>query len=183
MNATEAGKIVSMLEIAYSKQVADETMALYIKFLLDIPFEAGKAAALNLIAENKFFPSISEARQAAIAVLPNNQIPTAAEAWSEVTKQIEEASLYKKPSFSHPSIVQATKAIGWYNLCTSENPAADRAHFMRIYETYRERAMRDIVQLPEAKKLIVAVSDKLSSNSRTVKLVTDITERIGKKAI
>jgi len=154
----EALKVLSVLTAAYPNvNIPEETAQIYVKFLLDLPYEAGKAAALSLIAESKYFPTIAELRQAALAV-SGNDLPSPGEAWGEVVAQMKEAGIYRRPRFSHPVIEKAVQAIGWQELCLSENQIADRVHFMRIYESYAERARQEAIQIPEVRQLVKKLS-------------------------
>ena len=64
-------------------------------------------------------------------------MPTAAEAWEEVSRLIQLVGPYRSPQYSSELVRRATRAIGWRQLCTGENPEADRAHFLKIYEAMR----------------------------------------------
>lgn len=162
MTLDEALKIMAVLTAAYPQaEIQEETIQIYTKFLLDLPFEAGQAGALELIAKSKWFPSVAELRQMAVEMLSENDIPTPGEAWGEVVRQLHSVGYYGRPSFSHPAIVKAVKAMGWYELCVSENMVADRAHFMRIYEGYREREMKEALELPETRYLKAKIAREL----------------------
>ena len=154
MTDEQAASVIAGLTAAYQKDdMAAETIAVYIQFLSDIPYEAGMAAALRLIAENKFFPRVSELRQAALSAIPGNMIPEGADAWQEVIKQLTDCGYFQSPKFSHPAIGKAVKTIGWNNIRSSENPDITRAHFMKIYETYKGRAVSEVLMIPEAREL------------------------------
>ena len=170
MAPEEALSIVDILTRAYpNATIPEATIELYMACLYDVPFEAGRVAALNLITEKNFFPTIAEVRQAALSVIPANHLPDAAQAWAEVTTQMAECGYFESPIFSHPAIVAAVKAVGWSNLCHSEKIAVDRAHFVKIYDTYRDRHHREIIHLPEAKALALGMQGKdmaqLNANS------------------
>jgi hypothetical protein len=158
-------QVMSLLMTAYPKQaneLTDEQIALYLKYLEDAPFEAGKAAVYDIIGESIFFPRIAELRQAVIARIPGNQIPTSGEAWCEVIREMSKWP-YGSREFSHPAIKQTVDTIGWRNLCTSENGVADRAHFMKIYDQYQSRAQKKIAQIPEARVLGLQLDSKANS--------------------
>jgi len=107
---------------------------------MDIPFEVAKAAIVRVCRSSNFFPSVAQVVEAAQDIDPRyEKLPTAAEAWEEVNKQIFDAGVYRAPSWSCELVQRAARAIGWVNLCMSENPEADRAHFMRIYESMRSK--------------------------------------------
>lgn len=162
MTHNESIKILAVLTAAYPQvEIQEETIEIYTKFLLDLPYEAGQAAALEVIARSKWFPSIAELRQAAVGMLPKNDVPNSGEAWGEVVRQLHSVGYYGRPSFSHPAVAKAVKAIGWYELCVSENPTADRAHFLRIYEGYREREVNKALQPPEVEYLRAKMAREL----------------------
>ena len=108
--------------------------------LADIPLEILQAAVLKVCRESEFFPSVAQIVAAAEELDPRNEkLPTAAEAWEEVEQQICSAGIYKPPVFSSELVRRAARAIGWLQLCSSENPAADRAHFLRLYESMKNK--------------------------------------------
>ena len=69
----------------------------------------------------------------------NEKLPTAAEAWEEVERLIIRFGPYRAPQYSCDTVRRAVRAIGWLQLCCSENPAADRAHFLKLYESMRSK--------------------------------------------
>ena len=108
--------------------------------LADIPLEILQAAVLKVCRESEFFPSVAQIVAAAAELDPRNEkLPTAAEAWEEVEQQICAAGIYKSPVFSSELVRRAARSIGWLQLCSSENPAADRAHFLRLYESMHSK--------------------------------------------
>lgn len=63
-------------------------------------------------------------------------------AWGEVTKAIRAHGSYGEQAAleSMSADVQAVvQAMGWRELCMSENQMADRAHFMKLYATRAEK--------------------------------------------
>ena len=79
----------------------------------------------------------------------SEKLPTAAEAWEEAEQQICSAGIYKPPVFSCDLVRRVARSIGWLQLCSSENPAADRAHFLRLYESMRgkQKEAKEIEQV------------------------------------
>ena len=108
--------------------------------LADLDPVVAKAAVIKVCRESDYFPSVARIVAAAEELDPRNEkLPTAAEAWEEVEKQIWSAGIYKPPVFSSELVRRAARAIGWLQLCSSENPAADRAHFLRLYESMKNK--------------------------------------------
>ncbi len=108
--------------------------------LADLDPVVAKAAVIKVCRESDYFPSVARIVAAAEELDPRNEkLPTAAEAWEEVEKQICSAGIYKPPVFSSELVRRAARSIGWLQLCSSENPAADRAHFLRLYESMKNK--------------------------------------------
>jgi hypothetical protein len=155
MTPDDTIRIMAILTAAYPQvNLARETVEVYGKFLADLPFEAGYAAAMDLISTNKWLPTVAELRRRAFTLMPETHIPTAAEAWAEVVDQVQSLGSYRLPAFSHPVIERAVKALGWRELCLTENLQADRAHFLQIYEAFREDTELQAMRLPEVKRLM-----------------------------
>lgn len=153
MTEKEAVSLVGMLMAAYPRfEITKATIRLYQEFLMDLGFSSAKCAIAGHIASSQYFPSISEIREAALT-FAEPRIPSAAEAWFEVMEAITKTGSYGTPSFSHRSIKKAVKAIGWNNLCWSEAIGVERAHFLKIYSTFRKRDMDDANILPVLEKL------------------------------
>lgn len=143
MNKREVIVLVAMASSSYpSMQNRDpESIVNAWQFMLsDIEFELAKAAVIKVCRESDFFPSVAQIVKAAKELDPKHEkLPTAAEAWEEVNRQIAICGGYKIPTFSHEVVKRAATAIGFSQMCRSENPEADRAHFMRIYESMRSK--------------------------------------------
>lgn len=114
------------------------TATLWEKMLADIPYPVAEQALIKLLATNKFFPTVADIREAA-ENMTGNQLPAADQAWSEVLEQIRRIGSWGIPTFTHPAITEAVKAIGWRNICCSETPGVERAHFMKIYDSVKGR--------------------------------------------
>ncbi len=154
MDASEFRRIWRALLGAYpEKDPPEETMELYIRCLADLPAQAVEAAVLAHVATSRWFPTVAELREKAAELLPGGRLPTATEAWAEVVKAFGAVGSYGVPAWSHPAIATTVEAMGWRQLCLSEEGMADRAHFLRLYETYAKRVREDQVQLPEVARL------------------------------
>ena len=108
--------------------------------LADLDPVVAKAAVIKVCRESDYFPSVARIVAAAEELDPRNEkLPTAAEAWEEVEKLIIQFGPYRAPQYSCDTVRRAVRAIGWLQLCCSENPAADRAHFLKLYESMRSK--------------------------------------------
>ena len=141
--------------------------------LADIPLEILQAAVLKVCRESEFFPSVAQIVAAAAELDPRNEkLPSAAEAWEEVEQQICAAGIYKPPVFSSELVRRAARAIGWLQLCSSENPAADRAHFLRLYESMKNkrkeaREIEQVMKIAGVGDLIRALAGSTQAADKT----------------
>ncbi|MEG0431018.1 MAG: hypothetical protein RR420_05345 [Anaerovoracaceae bacterium] len=147
------GAMIKKLKSAYRKEnISQDTINVYYELLEDMPDELGLKAALQCMTKGNFFPSIAELRSAA-ADIGTATIATAEEAWEEVNHAIRYTGSYKSPKFSQPLIGKVVEMMGWRNLCFSENPSIDRAQFIKYYNTYRERKVKDLVTPKQVREL------------------------------
>jgi len=158
-------------------QICAETWTL---MLSDITCEVATIALQRLIATSKFLPTIAEMRES-ISAVQNPNLPDAGEAWSEVIQAIRNYGYYNPTegmaSLREP-VRQVVQRMGWRDLCMSENSMADRAHFLRIYESMGKRT-KEQNQLPTAlKETIAQIGQSMNMNNQIDKLPqhTPITE-------
>ena len=128
-------KAIGVLQRAFPGQAMPaDTVMLYAEMLSDLPVEAVKAAIGSLIRQRQYptLPTIGEIRREVAALALG--APSPAEAAEEVREQMGSVGYYGTPRFSHPLIGRAVSAMGWRNLCMSEEPFRSMAEFRRIYE-------------------------------------------------
>lgn len=177
-------QILAVLTAAFpNNKVSKSTLDIYKLTLADIPLDVLEAATLQIITTAKFFPAVSEIRDAATSIMLGlNKIPSAFEAWEEVQTQISLCGDYYRyqiaaqvPTYSSPIIAKAVDVMGYRTLCESENIVADRAHFFRVYESLFNRAVDDTKMLPRVKEFsanyqlassIKLLADKMSINQK-----------------
>lgn len=75
-------------------------------------------------------------------------ILTAGEAWGKVLRQISKAGHYGIPKFKDDLVKKSVEAIGWHNICMSENIGIERAHFFKVYEALSGRKKQKDLLLP-----------------------------------
>ena len=139
MTSLDAKRLVAVAVAAYpAMQSRDLAMTALVweRALADLPLPAVERALLKLVMTNRFFPAVAEIREA-VETMTGAGHPTPEEAWGEVMDQLNQ---YRPPTYSDPLIHKAVKAIGYINLCLSEQIGVERAHFLQIYKAYLHRA-------------------------------------------
>ena len=79
---------------------------------------------------------------------------------------------YRAPKYSCDLVRRAVRAIGWLQLCCSENPAADRAHFLKLYESMRskhkeQKEIEQVMKIAGVGDMIRALAGSTNSADRT----------------
>jgi hypothetical protein len=170
--------VVAMLGAAYPNFAPTEhTVEVYFQTLRDLPADLLKMAALHAISEagRKFAPSVGELRLAAAEIQRRAaNIPTSYQAWQELIEAIRLVGSYRPaPEFSHPLVGESVRALGWRNLCVSENLAADRARFIAAYEQFQQRAEADSMMLPVVREYIQAHGGQLPAPAAQIGALAD----------
>ena len=107
--------------------------------LPDIPFAVARAAVIKVCRSSPFFSSVAEVVEAARELDPcQEHLPTAAEAWEEVSRLIQDVGPYRAPQYSCDTVKRAARSIGWrINLKTQNS-------LERIFH-YQDRAVRTLM--------------------------------------
>jgi len=147
MTRQETLALVAMASSSYPAMQARDPRPIveaWTLMLSDLDVIVAKAAIIKVCRESQFFPSVAQVVAAANELDPRNEkLPTAAEAWEEVGRLIQEIGPYRAPKYSCDTVKRAAQSIGWPQLCRGENPEADRAHFLRLYESMRSRRRKN----------------------------------------
>ena len=142
------------------------TAALWEKILGDLSYDVAETALIKVLATAKFFPTVAEIREAAVAVNAPQGL-TAAEAWGIVIKSIKDYGYYREAEAlqSMPeAVAQVVRWMGWQELCHSDNVDVIRGQFLKMYEAETKRH-QDFAVLPPA------VRDFISDAAKTLKLI------------
>ena len=166
MDELEFGKALAVLEDAYPRYTLEpRVVRTWYAILGDLDADLLKAAVLQIASENRpFLPAPGEVRQCAFNLVDQQSgVPTAWDAWAEVTRRFgthsDDRSL---PDFSHPLIRQAVDAVGgWRVLCMSTNAVADRARFVQAYEAMAKRERTQSRMLPQVREVLELASGKM----------------------
>ncbi len=169
MNRVEISKAIGLAQGYWPNlHVSKMTPEAWERLLGDLEFEAVCVALDRLAIEAPDFPpGPGVILKMATGLAVGEAEPDVDAAWSEVAAAIRRVGSYGSPEFTHPAITAAVEALGWTNLCMSENPVADRAHFLKIYDVTVRRAERRRTLTPamaevagRAKALGCAVPDE-----------------------
>jgi hypothetical protein len=134
---------------------------IWVRLLADLPVEILRASALQHISESKWFPAVSDLRDAAARILyPRRQ--TAIEAWGEVRRAFGRWWPNGMPEFSDDVTTAVVAELGWHSLCMSECQEADRARFLQGYDEHIKRERSSLITLPEVKRIIVELAEQKS---------------------
>lgn len=146
--------ILKQLFESYPKNGATEgTVAQYFRLLQNIPPDDLQAIVDQCVVECKFLPTIAEIverhRNITGALAPE----TAAEQWGQVTRAMREVGYVQTPRFRDPVTAKIISQWGWENLCASDTPMADRAHFLKMYQSIADRQERIDRLTPAARQI------------------------------
>jgi hypothetical protein len=151
MTDEAASKMVLMLLANWpNTRAGAETLRLYEQTIRPLDATDAEAVVMEIIAtsEAEFLPKpaticrmVAERRLA----VEGRVMLTGEEAWTQVQDAIRRCGYYSYPGSLHPRILRAIDAIGWRELCTSENIEANRAHFFRIFNAVQQREVSDQV--------------------------------------
>lgn len=154
---------VGVLRAAYPRQdFPDETVALYVEMLGDLPDGEVVDAVKRLVKRSTFLPSVAEIRrEVAEAAL---RLPTPAEAWRMVNDAATQNLLPLE-------VAEAMRDVGGrYAIRTSEQPSVIRSQFLKLYESRREQALLEEMVTATGKQL-ETVEVGIIGRSETLRLV------------
>ena len=133
MQKTETAACLALLAAAYpSNAVTQETAMVYHAVLGNLDYGDVLKAAQMLIATEHWFPSPAAILRQ-VAVNDGTLAPAAIEAWAEILVQVRVVGRMGSPIFFHPLIAEAVRAVGWNNICMSDNIDILRRQFLRAY--------------------------------------------------
>lgn len=159
MTSAEAARLVAVLLASFpGAKTTPKTSEIYERMLADLDYPTANAAVERLLATSRYMPTIAEIRDACMT-LTHGDRAAGGEAWGECMAAIRRYGIYRVPgkdfSFKDPVVARCVHALGWEELCNSENATADRARFIELYDQLAVNARRDINanQLPAAQRL------------------------------
>lgn len=165
-----------------TKEQQGATEAIYVRMLTDLPWFAARAAVESLLSTAKNMPTIAEVRAATLNAMHGN-VRAGGDGWGDVRKAISRYGMNRSPEFIDPVVERVVRALGWRELCQSENDVSDRARFIELYDRFArdQRHEANVSQLPAAQRLraIQAAQPQIASGAQRVdamRLLTQITD-------
>lgn len=169
MTKTEVMKLVAVLCANFpSAKFTAETSSVYEHMLADLDAAVGNAAVEQLIASSRWLPTVAEIRERALS-LQTGDVRPGGDAWGSVRRAIHARGRSRIPGrdfeFADPVVLEAVKALGWVELCDSENAPADRARFVELYDRlavlHRRRQLTENLPAVKRYQLLHAASKNI----------------------
>ncbi|PTQ51056.1 MAG: hypothetical protein HSCHL_1547 [Hydrogenibacillus schlegelii] len=154
MNFDEALKLATLAAASFPNMQGKDLRPIaymWSQILPDVPYAVAERALMRHLSGNAFFPTPAELR-AAVYELAFGDLPSAAEAWAAVIRAVRKhgfGGAHEARESLPPIVWKAVSAIGWRDICLTDEPEIVRAQFMRVYEALVRRE-RDERTLPPA---------------------------------
>ncbi|HHY95889.1 MAG TPA: hypothetical protein GX513_12915 [Firmicutes bacterium] len=161
MKRAETVQLLAFITAFYPDwKLTEATIEAWHEMLHDLEFDVVKTAIKRVISRKRFLPTVAEIREETANLL-QPEIMSGEEAWAIVANAVREYGYYREMDAREqmPALVEkAVKAIGWDEICLSEEPGVVRAHFMRLYEAMARRE-REEITLPADTKALPGVRE------------------------
>lgn len=145
-NQQQTLKALSMLQLAYTTDMSEERMLLYVRMLGDVNPVTLEQAVANVINKCKFLPTIAELREECSAlsayVNAHEELPTPQTAWEKVIKVVGSYGYDNGKEHLEGLTLTAARTI-WSSfdprMGHEYNEASCRSQFIHCYEQLAER--------------------------------------------
>lgn len=131
---TQGGK----LDRAQLKDMGDAWAAL----LADITYADASAALKRYLATSHWLPAPAQLR-AIVSEAQHGRRRPGGDAWGDVLGAVGRYGRDRRPTFVDELVGRCVDALGWRELCDSENQTADRARFIELYDRIATEAAQD----------------------------------------
>lgn len=163
MNRAETVQLLAFITAFYPDwKLTEATIEAWHEMLRDLEFEVAKTAVKRVISRKRYLPTVAEIREEAASLL-RPELMSGEEAWALVADAVREFGYYREMDARErmPALVErVVRAIGWDEICLSEEPGVVRAHFIRLYEALARREREDITLPADVKALPAASAPK-----------------------
>lgn len=127
------------------------TAEVYARALEDLSEQETDQAILALVRTSPRIPTVAAIRQEVLVGRYGAPRP-GLDAWGDVLRAMRQHGTRRAPgkefTFDDPLVARAVERLGWSELCRSENPAADHAHFAKLYEALRDQERTRAIASP-----------------------------------
>ena len=165
MNKIETAEILGYLSAAYpSAKVTKETAIVFHDILKELPRTEVMSAAKELVRECDWFPSPAQVLRA-VARANGLLSPIPAFAWQEVLAEVRRVGKGEEPKFSHATTQAVVKAMGWREICMSDNANVLRSNFLKLYQDLSLASDRESLSKVVSGSLDALISQKALSTA------------------
>lgn len=140
------------------------SIGIWYEMIGELNYNEASIAVKRHLAVSKFPPTVNDILTAVADNSPSG-MQTAAEAWNSVLEAIRKYGQYQIAD-ALDSLQEPTKSImrnQFRDVCQSENIMADRAHFMKMYDTYVKRDQSERLLPHGLKNEVKALTDELAN--------------------
>ena|SRR6185312_737239 len=159
MTKPEAAKLVAVLLAAFPNSKANaQTAEIYERMILDQDYAVANAAVERLLATCRFMPTIGEIRETCLELTKGDKL-NGGEAWGQFLRLVSMHGSYRMPGvdfqIADETLAKTIEALGWKNLCLSEDQTSDRARFVDLFDKLAtaQRKRDNANELPAARRL------------------------------
>lgn len=166
MTEKEVAKLLAFITAVYPNiDIRQGTVEAWTELLGDLPYEVAIVGVKKVLAQQEYptLPAVGKIRSACMD-LTTPMLPSAMEAWAEVTRAIGLYGYYRQEeamAYMSPPVARVVRMLGFRDICLSEEPEILRAQFRKAYETQVTRD-REMAALP------AGIRDMIETVSRTL---------------
>lgn len=146
MTREEFIKALKVLTMAYDREFTQKQTELWYSFFVNEEYGLFKVAIKNIVAKNKYFPSIAEIKEE-IALLQTKDIPKAEDEWEEVLKAVRRYGSYRREEALEslkPYTAYITRHIGFHNICMAEDQTWNKKEFIGEYNELKDKEIENL---------------------------------------
>lgn len=161
MNRQETIRLLAMLQSNYPNAYKDfdsEMLNAAVQLWQQTFQDMDARLVFNVVSKilmtdtSDFPPKIGVIRQECVKALNPTAFISPEKAWEQVLEMVKKFGYYQKDQafkhFSNP-VKRAVNAIGWDNICKSENIGIERSNFYKMYNSLEQENKERII-MPKA---------------------------------
>jgi len=170
MTKGDVVKLISAISVLYpkykpaGKEELELKINMYFSLLRNVEKEVAWLSLQKWAVESSFPPTIHDLLQKSLEIKNTEYRLTVAEAWKQVMNAIEKYGYYQEEEAMKvldPVVREIVKSMGFKQLCVSENNMADRAHFIKLFETHIKSKKKEALLPIHLQKMISRVKKSL----------------------